>query len=144
MPIFLTTAVVLWRSAAVLNCSRDMASLHHLLNVMPNDIPIQALIDDAQDLFRLLFTPSIIVTYVLVIGSFSTLAQGFFKCSVLRMFPPSLLRGPLMEDYQHLLRINRVKRPPLPKTSLRAWLLAGTATAAIYVLSRYMFVSVSC
>uniref|UniRef100_A0A1I8ERS7 Rab-GAP TBC domain-containing protein n=1 Tax=Wuchereria bancrofti TaxID=6293 RepID=A0A1I8ERS7_WUCBA len=105
-PIFLTSAVVLWRSNAVLNCSRDMASIHHLLNVIPNDIPVQALINDAQDLFR--------------------------------MFPPSRLRGPLMEDYQHLINISRVRKPSFPKTSLRKWLVAGTATAAIYVLSRYI------
>uniref|UniRef100_A0A8R1YA04 Rab-GAP TBC domain-containing protein n=1 Tax=Onchocerca volvulus TaxID=6282 RepID=A0A8R1YA04_ONCVO len=110
-PIFLTSAVVLWRSSAVLNCSRDMASIHHLLNVMPNDIPVQALINDAQDLFR--------------------------------MFPPSRLRGPLMEDYQHLTNINQIKKPSLPKTSFRNWLVAGTATAAIYVLSRYMFITSS-
>ncbi|EFO27960.2 hypothetical protein LOAG_00526 [Loa loa] len=110
-PIFLTSAVVLWRSSAVLNCSRDMASIHHLLNVMPNDIPVQALINDAQDLFR--------------------------------MFPPSRLRGPLMEDYQHLININRIRKPSFPNTSLRKWLVAGTATAAIYVLSKYMFITSS-
>uniref|UniRef100_A0A7I4KLU5 BMA-TBC-20; TBC1 domain family protein C20orf140 homolog, putative n=1 Tax=Brugia malayi TaxID=6279 RepID=A0A7I4KLU5_BRUMA len=110
-PIFLTSAVVLWRSNAVLNCSRDMASIHHLLNVIPNDIPVQALINDAQDLFR--------------------------------MFPPSRLRGPLMEDYQHLINISRIRKPSFPKTSLRKWLVAGTATAAIYVLSRYMFITSS-
>ncbi|CAG9533530.1 unnamed protein product [Cercopithifilaria johnstoni] len=110
-PIFLTSAVVLWRSSAVLNCSRDMASIHHLLNVMPNDIPVQALINDAQDLFR--------------------------------MFPPWRLRGPLMEDYRHLININGIRKPSFPKTSLRKWLVAGTATAAIYVLSKYIFISSS-
>ncbi|KAM3718590.1 TBC1 domain family member [Dirofilaria immitis] len=110
-PIFLTSAVVLWRSNAILNCSRDMASIHHLLNVMPNDIPVQALINDAQDLFR--------------------------------MFPPSQLRGPLMEDYRHLINISRIRKPSFPKTSLRNWLVAGTATAALYVLSKYMFITSS-
>ncbi|VDK88683.1 unnamed protein product [Litomosoides sigmodontis] len=110
-PIFLTSAVVLWRSNAVLNCSRDMASIHHLLNVMPNDIPVQALIHDAQDLFR--------------------------------MFPPSRLRGPLMEDYQHVININRIRKPSLPQISLRNWLVAGTATAAMYIISKYMFISSS-
>uniref|UniRef100_A0A915PXT9 Rab-GAP TBC domain-containing protein n=1 Tax=Setaria digitata TaxID=48799 RepID=A0A915PXT9_9BILA len=110
-PIFLTSAVVLWRSSAILNCSRDMASIHHLLNVMPSDIPVQALINDAQDLFR--------------------------------MFPPSRLRGSLMEDYRHLISVNQIRKPSLPKLSLRKWLVAGTATAAIYVLSRYMFITSS-
>ncbi|KAL3995277.1 Rab-GTPase-TBC domain family protein [Acanthocheilonema viteae] len=110
-PIFLTSAVVLWRSSAILNCSRDMASIHHLLNVMPNDVPIQALIDDARDLFG--------------------------------MFPPSKLRGELMEDYRHLININRMRKPSFPKISLRKWLVAGTATAAIYVLSKYMFITSS-
>lgn len=108
-PIFLTSAVVLWRSNAILSCPRDMASIHHLLNVMPKDIPVQALINDAQDLFRI--------------------------------YPPSRLRGPLMENYRHLKNTIRIQKPSLPKTSLQKWLVAGTATAAIYVLSRYMFIT---
>ncbi|VDN03182.1 unnamed protein product [Thelazia callipaeda] len=108
-PIFLTSAVVLWRSNAVLSCSQDMASIHHLLNDMPKDIPLQALINDAQDLFR--------------------------------MYPPTILRGPLMADYRRFVNIHRMRKPLLPKTSLRAWLVAGTATAAIYILSKYMFIT---
>ncbi|MCP9264014.1 BMA-TBC-20 [Dirofilaria immitis] len=61
----------------------------------------------------------------------------------LRMFPPSQLRGPLMEDYRHLINISRIRKPSFPKTSLRNWLVAGTATAALYVLSKYMFITSS-
>lgn len=66
-----------------------------------------------------------------------------FKNYYFRMFPPSRLRGPLMEDYRHLINTNQIRKPSLPKTSLRKWLVAGTATAAIYVLSRYMFTTAS-
>lgn len=54
MPIYFTSAVVLWRSSEVLSSPRDMPSLHHLLNIMPDDVPVQALVDDAQDLFRMI------------------------------------------------------------------------------------------
>uniref|UniRef100_F1L776 TBC1 domain family member 20 n=1 Tax=Ascaris suum TaxID=6253 RepID=F1L776_ASCSU len=107
MPIYFTTAVVLWRSSSILSTSRDMASLHHLLNVMPDDVPVQALVADAQDLYR--------------------------------MLPPSLVRGPLLDDYRRVLKEASVRRPSLPTPSLKAWLVAGTATASIYVLSRYLF-----
>lgn len=59
------------------------------------------------------------------------------------MFPPSRLRGPLMEDYQHLININRIRKPSFPQTSLRNWLVAGTATAAMYIISRYMLINSS-
>lgn len=59
----------------------------------------------------------------------------------LRKFSPSKLRGPLMEDYRRLIKISR--KPTLPVISLRQWLVAGTATAAIYVLSRYMLINSS-
>ncbi|VDK56735.1 unnamed protein product [Anisakis simplex] len=112
MPVYYTSAVVLWRSSAILNtASRDMPSLHHLLNIMPNDVPVQALADDAQDLFR--------------------------------MLPPSLVRGTLLDDYRRILKESSVRKPSLPTPSLRAWLVAGTATASIYLLSRYLFLSPS-
>lgn len=89
-PIFLTSAVVLWRSNAVLNCSRDMASIHHLLNVMPNDIPVQALINDAQDLFRLFLHFSYIyiytyTTYLLTSIHFSILVINYFFIIILEI-----------------------------------------------------------
>ncbi|VDM27882.1 unnamed protein product [Toxocara canis] len=107
MPVYFTTAVVLWRSASILGASRDMPSLHHLLNVMPDDVPVQALVADAQDLFR--------------------------------MLPPASIRGPLLDDYRRVLKEASVRKPSLPTPSLRAWLVAGTATASIYLLSRYLF-----
>lgn len=106
MPVYFTSAVVLWRSSAVLNSSNDMPTLHHLLNIMPDNVPVQALIADSQDLFK--------------------------------MMPPSLLRGPLMTEYRRVVQESGARAPSLPRTSLRTWLVAGAATAAIYMFSRYI------
>ncbi|MFH4975899.1 hypothetical protein AB6A40_002608 [Gnathostoma spinigerum] len=107
MPVYLTSAVVLWRSSSVLSVSQDMPTVHHLLNIVPDELPVYALIADAQDLFRLL--------------------------------PPSLVRKKFMDDYRKVLQSKGTRRSTLPVTSLRAWLIAGTATAAIYMLSKYLF-----
>ncbi|VDN52897.1 unnamed protein product [Dracunculus medinensis] len=109
MPIYFSSAVVLWRSSSILSSSYEMPILHHLLNIMPDEVPVRALAADAQDLFR--------------------------------MLPPSLLRGRLSKDYCKLLKETHMRKPSLPTTSLKAWLVAGTATAAVYMLSRYLFIT---
>lgn len=53
-----------------------MASIHHLLNVMPNDIPVQALIQDAQDLFRLF--KFLLYVHVFHFFSFFYIANNYF------------------------------------------------------------------
>lgn len=104
MPVYLTSAFVLWRGSDLLTRPREMPTYHHFLNIMPDEVPIQALISDAQSLYR--------------------------------MMTPDNLRGPLLQKYQTFLEW-RVDRAPLPKTSFRKWLAAGTATAALYLISRY-------
>uniref|UniRef100_A0A0N5AG51 Rab-GAP TBC domain-containing protein n=1 Tax=Syphacia muris TaxID=451379 RepID=A0A0N5AG51_9BILA len=104
MPVYLSSAFVLWRGSTLLTKPQEMPIYHHFLNILPDEVPIQALISDAQALYR--------------------------------MMPPSVLRGMLLEKYRSFL-VTKAERPPLPKTSLRKWLAAGTATAAIYLLSRY-------
>ncbi|VDD92849.1 unnamed protein product [Enterobius vermicularis] len=104
MPVYLTSAFVLWRGSALLTRPREMPMYHHFLNNMPDEIPIEALISDAQALYR--------------------------------MMPPVTLRGSLFERY-HSFLVLKAERTPLPKTSFSKWLAAGTATAALYLISRY-------
>lgn len=49
--------IVLYREQEVLDCECDMASVHHLLSQIPQDLPYETLISRAGDLF-VQFPPS--------------------------------------------------------------------------------------
>ncbi|XP_063071707.1 TBC1 domain family member 20 [Engraulis encrasicolus] len=57
MPIYFAAVIVLYREEDVLDCECDMASLHHLLSQIPQDLPYETLISRAGDLF-VQFPPS--------------------------------------------------------------------------------------
>lgn len=57
MPVYLTASVVLYRGSEILATECDMAYVHGLLSKMPKNLPLEALISDAQDLF-VQFPPS--------------------------------------------------------------------------------------
>ncbi|XP_056403405.1 TBC1 domain family member 20 isoform X2 [Hyla sarda] len=57
MPIYFAAVIVLHREAEVMECECDMASVHHLLSQIPQDLPYETLISKAGDLF-VQFPPS--------------------------------------------------------------------------------------
>ncbi|XP_077192123.1 TBC1 domain family member 20 isoform X1 [Paroedura picta] len=57
MPIYFAAVIVLYRAQEVLACECDMASVHHLLSQIPQDLPYETLISRAGDLF-VQFPPS--------------------------------------------------------------------------------------
>ncbi|XP_063815157.1 TBC1 domain family member 20 [Pseudophryne corroboree] len=57
MPIYFAAVIVLHREEEVLECECDMASVHHLLSKIPQDLPYEILISKAGDLF-VQFPPS--------------------------------------------------------------------------------------
>ncbi|KAK1157668.1 TBC1 domain family member 20-like isoform X1 [Acipenser oxyrinchus oxyrinchus] len=57
MPIYFAAVIVLYRETEVLECECDMASVHHLLSQIPQDLPYETLISRAGDLF-VQFPPS--------------------------------------------------------------------------------------
>ncbi|NXI81295.1 TBC20 protein, partial [Rhipidura dahli] len=57
MPIYFAAVIVLHREQEVLDCECDMASVHHLLSQIPQDLPYESLISRAGDLF-VQFPPS--------------------------------------------------------------------------------------
>ncbi|KFO85142.1 TBC1 domain family member 20, partial [Buceros rhinoceros silvestris] len=57
MPIYFAAVIVLHREQEVLDCECDMASVHHLLSQIPQDLPYETLISKAGDLF-VQFPPS--------------------------------------------------------------------------------------
>ncbi|XP_045915436.1 TBC1 domain family member 20 isoform X2 [Micropterus dolomieu] len=51
MPIYLAATIVLYREKEVKQTECDMAMVHHLLSRIPQDLPYEHLIGQAQDLF---------------------------------------------------------------------------------------------
>ncbi|XP_038605990.1 TBC1 domain family member 20 [Tachyglossus aculeatus] len=51
MPIYFAAVIVLHREQEVLACECDMASVHHLLAQLPQDLPYERLVSRAGDLF---------------------------------------------------------------------------------------------
>ncbi|NXX41261.1 TBC20 protein, partial [Tricholaema leucomelas] len=51
MPLYFAAVIVLYRKQEVLDCECDLASVHHLLSQIPQDLPYETLISKAGDLF---------------------------------------------------------------------------------------------
>ncbi|XP_072855744.2 TBC1 domain family member 20 isoform X1 [Pogona vitticeps] len=54
MAVYFAAAIVLYREEEILACECDMASVHQLLSRLPQDLPYEALVVQAQRLFRCL------------------------------------------------------------------------------------------
>ncbi|XP_072366272.1 TBC1 domain family member 20 [Scyliorhinus torazame] len=51
MPVYIAAAIVLHRVKEVMRCDCDMASVHQLLSKIPQDLPYEVLIVQAEELF---------------------------------------------------------------------------------------------
>lgn len=54
LPIYISSAIVVYRRASILSCEREMPFLHRLLTEMPHELPIDAIIKDAVYLSKLM------------------------------------------------------------------------------------------
>ncbi|KRZ68801.1 TBC1 domain family member 20 [Trichinella papuae] len=52
MPIYVAAAIVLWRRSEILNPQSDYGRVHQKLCTFPKQFPIEAIINDAQDLYE--------------------------------------------------------------------------------------------
>ncbi|KAM3596995.1 uncharacterized protein V6R79_024298 [Siganus canaliculatus] len=93
MPIYLAATIVLHREKEVKQTECDMAMVHHLLSRIPQDLPFELLIRQAQDLFDQ-YPPSVLAKRAalqsrksLSISSFQT-----FQLSTLHQRPDSVLQ----------------------------------------------------
>jgi len=52
MPVYLATAIVLYREKEILNTECEMSSIHHLLSQIPQDLPFEKLLVESQILYE--------------------------------------------------------------------------------------------
>ncbi|XP_069035532.1 TBC1 domain family member 20 isoform X2 [Lepisosteus oculatus] len=93
MPIYFAAVIVLHRESEVLECECDMASVHHLLSQIPQDLPYETLISRAGDLF-VQFPPSELAREATQQHSQQTAASTFkdFELASAQQRPDAVLR----------------------------------------------------
>ncbi|KFP41369.1 TBC1 domain family member 20, partial [Chlamydotis macqueenii] len=93
MPIYFAAVIVLYRKQEVLDCECDMASVHHLLSQIPQDLPYETLISKAGDLF-VQFPPSELAREAAQQQAERTAASTFkdFELASVQQRPDTVLR----------------------------------------------------
>lgn len=93
MPIYLAAAIVLHREKEVKHTECDMAMVHHLLSRIPEDLPYELLIGQAQDLFEQ-YPPSLLAKRAALQSRKSLSISTFqaFQRSTLHQRPDSVLQ----------------------------------------------------
>uniref|UniRef100_A0A1A8GCJ3 TBC1 domain family member 20 n=1 Tax=Nothobranchius korthausae TaxID=1143690 RepID=A0A1A8GCJ3_9TELE len=91
MPIYFAAVIVLYREEEVLECECDMAMVHHLLSQIPQDLPYEALISRAGDLF-VQFPPSELAREAAAHESTAASTFKDFELASTQLQPDSVLR----------------------------------------------------
>ncbi|KAJ0003395.1 hypothetical protein NQD34_008493 [Periophthalmus magnuspinnatus] len=93
MPIYLAAAIVLHREKEVKTTECDMAMVHHLLSRIPQDLPYELLIAQAQELFDH-YPPSVLAKKAALQSRKSLSISTFqaFQLSTLHQRPDSVLQ----------------------------------------------------
>ncbi|KAK9958157.1 hypothetical protein ABG768_012331 [Culter alburnus] len=101
MAIYFAAVIVLYRQKEVKSSECDMASVHHLLSRMPQDLPYEELIGRAQSLF--ISCPPSLLTQSAALQSRNIIAISTFtdfQSSTLRQRPDSVLRQQLQKHHE--------------------------------------------
>ncbi|XP_067217576.1 TBC1 domain family member 20 [Chanodichthys erythropterus] len=101
MAIYFAAVIVLYRQKEVKSSECDMASVHHLLSRMPQDLPYEELIGQAQSLF--ISCPPSLLTQSAALQSRNIIAISTFtdfQSSTLRQRPDSVLRQQLQKHHE--------------------------------------------
>ncbi|XP_015684605.1 TBC1 domain family member 20 [Protobothrops mucrosquamatus] len=99
MPIYFAAVIVLHRAPEVLACDCDMASVHHLLSQIPQDLPYETLISRAGDLF-VQFPPSKLAQEAAQLQAERTAVSTFkdFELASSQQRPDTVLRQRFREQ----------------------------------------------
>ncbi|XP_008420372.1 TBC1 domain family member 20 isoform X1 [Poecilia reticulata] len=147
MPIYLAATIVLHREKEVKQTECDMAMVHHLLSHIPQDLPYELLIGQAQDLFQQ-FPPSLLAKRAALQSGKSLSISSFqaFHLSTLHQRPDSVLqrlnRAQGSTTSRHGLEASLPAAPgPLQREGNRmmkmaVWGLSATLGAAVFAVAQ--------
>ncbi|XP_030645047.1 TBC1 domain family member 20 isoform X2 [Chanos chanos] len=141
MPIYFAAVIVLHRSEEVMSTDCDMASVHHLLSQIPQDLPYEALVTRAQNLFtqcpptQLAQSAALQRRHSIAFSSFKE-----FQITTLRQRPDSILRQQLRKRHStHLALPTPTSATPTATKQLikmAVWGISATLGAAALAVAQ--------
>uniref|UniRef100_A0A673LP04 Zgc:63863 n=1 Tax=Sinocyclocheilus rhinocerous TaxID=307959 RepID=A0A673LP04_9TELE len=135
----LSCQTVLYRQKEVKSSECDMASVHHLLSQMPQDLPYEELIGRAQSLF--ISCPPSLLTQSAALQLHNIIAISTFtdlQTSTLRQRPDSVLRQQLHKRHENQLTLPMSTQPASTNQLIRmaVWGLSATLGAAALAVAQ--------
>ncbi|XP_016349910.1 TBC1 domain family member 20-like, partial [Sinocyclocheilus anshuiensis] len=139
MAIYFAAVTVLYRQKEVKSSECDMASVHHLLSQMPQDLPYEALIGRAQSLF--ISCPPSLLTQSAALQLHNIIAISTFtdfQTSTLRQRPDSVLRQQLHKRHENQLTLPMSTQPASTNQLIKmaVWGLSATLGAAALAVAQ--------
>ncbi|XP_059364977.1 TBC1 domain family member 20 isoform X1 [Carassius carassius] len=139
MAIYFAAVTVLYRQKEVKSSECDMASVHHLLSQMPQDLPYEELIGRAQSLF--ISCPPSLLTQSAALQSHNIIAISTFtdfQTSTLRQRPDSVLRQQLHKRHENQLTLPMSTQPASTNQLIKmaVWGLSATLGAAALAVAQ--------
>lgn len=139
MAIYFAAVIVLYRQKEVKSSECDMASVHHLLSQMPQDLPYEELIGRAQSLF--ISCPPSLLTQSAALQSHNIIAISTFtdfQTSTLRQRPDSVLRQQLHKRHENQLALPMSPQPASTNqlVKMAVWGLSATLGAAALAVAQ--------
>ncbi|XP_026088291.1 TBC1 domain family member 20 isoform X1 [Carassius auratus] len=139
MAIYFAAVIVLYRQKEVKSSECDMASVHHLLSQMPQDLPYEELIGGAQSLF--ISCPPSLLTQSAALQSHNIIAISTFtdfQTSTLRQRPDSVLRQQLHKRHENQLTFPMSPQPASTNqlVKMAVWGLSATLGAAALAVAQ--------
>ncbi|KAI3358641.1 hypothetical protein L3Q82_015056, partial [Scortum barcoo] len=147
MPIYLAATIVLHREKEVKQTECDMAMVHHLLSRIPQDLPYEHLISQAQDLFDQ-YPPSLLAKRAALQSRKSLTISTFqaFQLSTLHQRPDSVLqrltKGQSSTTSRHGLEAalppdrGRLWGKGNKMVKMAVWGLSATLGAAVFAVAQ--------
>uniref|UniRef100_A0A8C1S5C3 Zgc:63863 n=1 Tax=Cyprinus carpio TaxID=7962 RepID=A0A8C1S5C3_CYPCA len=131
--------IVLYRQKEVKSSECDMASVHHLLSQMPQDLPYEELIGRAQSLF--MSCPPSLLTQSAALQPRNIIAISTFtdfQTSTLRQRPDSVLRQQLHKRHENQLTLPKSTQPASTNQLIKmaVWGLSATLGAAALAVAQ--------
>ncbi|XP_042601107.1 TBC1 domain family member 20 isoform X1 [Cyprinus carpio] len=139
MAIYFAAVIVLYRQKEVKSSECDMASVHHLLSQMPQDLPYEELIGRAQSLF--MSCPPSLLTQSAALQPRNIIAISTFtdfQTSTLRQRPDSVLRQQTEKRHENQLALPKSTQPASTNQLIKmaVWGLSATLGAAALAVAQ--------
>ncbi|XP_022523749.2 TBC1 domain family member 20 [Astyanax mexicanus] len=140
MAIYFAAVIVLHREREVKSSDCDMASVHHLLSQIPQNLPYEQLITQAQRLF-VSYPPTLLASCAALQSRKSIAISSFqdFQMSTLQQRPDSVLRQQLHQRHStnlDLLPANNHSSNTHQLIKMAVWGLSATLGAAALAVAQ--------